>query len=129
MTRGFVTWLKHYLASHLFYEGFDTDPVFLLTSLGYKRGTLDMLSKDAHAVDVPFRDLRFVTISSTTLWVIWKVGYSHILSGQPCSLTDTLWEIWLVLLHTLHSQWDISGGSSRAAEERRRGFLSLWAQI
>ena len=103
VTWGSVTWLQHHLASHLFYEGFATDPVFLLTSLGYKRGTLDMLSEDAHAVDAPFRDLRFVTISSITLWVIWKVRCSHILSAQPSSLTDTLREIWLVLLHTLHS--------------------------
>ena len=64
VTWGSVTWFQHYMASHLFYEGFATDPVFLLTSLGYKRGTLDMLSKDAHVVDAPFRDLRFVTISS-----------------------------------------------------------------
>ena len=115
------------MASHLFYEGSDTNPVFLLTSLGYKRGTLDMLSEDAYATDARFRDLRFVTISSITLWVIWKVRCSHILSVQPSILTDTLWEICLVLLHTLHSQWDLSGGSSRAAEERRKGFLSLWA--
>ena len=115
------------MASHLFYEGFATDPVFLLTSLGYKRGTLDMLSEDAHVAYAPFKDLRFVTISSTTLWVIWKVRYSHILSAQPSSLIDTLREIWSVLLHTVHSQLDISGGSSRAAEECRRGFLSLWA--
>ena len=98
-----VTWLQHYLASPLFYEGSDTDPVFLLTSLGYKRVTLDMLSEDAHAADAPFRDLRFVTISSITLWVIWKVHCSHILSAQPSSLTDALWEIWSVLLHTLRS--------------------------
>ena len=111
------------LASHLFYEGFDTDPVFLLTSLGYKRGTLDMLSEDAHTADAPFRDLRFVTISSMTLWVIWKVRCSHILSAQPSSLTDTLREIWSVLLHTLRSQWDTLGGSSRAAEEHHRGFV------
>ena len=116
------------MASHLFYEGFDTDPVFLLTSLGYKRGTLDMLLEDAHAAYVSFRDLRFVTISFITLWVMWKVRCSHILSVQPSSLTDTLWEIWSVLLHTLRSQWDTSRGSSRAAEERCKGFLSLWAR-
>ena len=94
------------MASHLFYEGFARDPVFLLTSLGYKRGTSDMLLEDAHAVGAPFRDLRFVTISSITLWVIWKVRCSHILSAQPSSLTDTLREIWSVLLHTLRSQLD-----------------------
>ena len=52
-----------------------------------------MLSKDAHVADVPFRDLRLVTISSITLWVIWKVHCSHILSAQPSGLIDTLWEI------------------------------------
>ena len=66
VTWGYVTWLEHYLASHLFYEGFDTDPVFLLTPLGYKRETLDMLIEDAHGAYVPFKDLRFVTISSIT---------------------------------------------------------------
>ena len=96
-------WLRH-LASHLFYEGFATDPVFLITSLGYKRGTLDMLSEDAHVADAPSRDLRFVTISSITLWVIWKVRCSHILSVQPSSLTETLRAIWSVLLHTLRCQ-------------------------
>ena len=45
------------MASHFFYKGFATDPVILLTSLGYKRETLDMLLEDAHAIDVPFRDL------------------------------------------------------------------------
>ena len=104
VTWGFVTWLQHYLASHLFYEGFDTDRVFLLNSLGYKRGTLYMISEDAHVADAPFRDLRFVTISSITLWVIWKVCCSHILSAQPSSLIDSLREIWSFLLHTLHSQ-------------------------
>ena len=94
VTRGSVTWLQYYLASHLFYEGFDTDLVFLLTSLGYKRGTLDMLSVDAHVAYAPFRDLRFVTISSITLWVLWKVCCSHIPSAQRSSLTDTLQEIW-----------------------------------
>ena len=34
VTWGSVTWLQHYLASHSFYEGSNTDPVFLLTSLG-----------------------------------------------------------------------------------------------
>ena len=116
VTWGSVTWPQHNLASHLFYEGFDTDRVFLLTSLGYKRGTLDMISKDAHATYAPFKDLRFVTISSITLWVIWKVCCSHILSVQTSSLTDTLREIWSVLLHTLRSQWDLLGGSSRAVE-------------
>ena len=38
VTWGSVTWLQHNLASHLFYEGFDMDLVFLLTSLGYKEG-------------------------------------------------------------------------------------------
>ena len=79
--------------AHFVWRGFDTDPVFLLTSLGYKRGTLDMLSEDAHVADAPFKDLRFVTISSITLWVIWKVRCSHILSAQPSSVTDTLREI------------------------------------
>ena len=41
-----------------------------------------MLLEDAHAVDAPFRDLRFVTISSITLWVIWKVRCSQILSAH-----------------------------------------------
>ena len=103
VTWGSVTWLQHYLASHLLYEGSDSDPVFLLTSLGYKRGTLDILLVDAHAADAPFRDLRFVTISSITLWVIWKVRCSHILSVQRSSLINTLREIWSVLLHTLRS--------------------------
>lgn len=128
VTWGTVTWLQLSLGSHLVYEGLETDPVFLLTALGYRRGSLDMLSEDIHGVDTQFRDLRFVTVSSITLWVIWKSRCSQVLGMQPSSISDTLREIWSVLLHTLRSQWDASAGSSRAAEERRRRFLRLWAR-
>ena len=73
MTWGSVTWLQPYLGSHLFYEGSDAYLVFLLTPLGYKRGSLDMLLEDIHVAKIHVKDLRFVTISYITLWVIWKV--------------------------------------------------------
>ncbi|MCO5592385.1 hypothetical protein L7F22_046387 [Adiantum nelumboides] len=44
--------------SHLFYEGLPTDPVFLLTALGYRRGTLDMIPPSMHEVDSYSRDIR-----------------------------------------------------------------------
>ena len=43
LTWGSVHWLLPDLGPHLFFEGLATDPVFMLTSTGYRRGDLSMI--------------------------------------------------------------------------------------
>ncbi|MCO5580500.1 hypothetical protein L7F22_034368 [Adiantum nelumboides] len=72
VTWGAVTWLQQLSRLHLLYEGLPSDPVFLLTALGYRRGTLDMIPSSVHDVDSYIREARFAMICSSTLWMIWK---------------------------------------------------------
>ncbi|MCO5596294.1 hypothetical protein L7F22_050355 [Adiantum nelumboides] len=128
VTWGAVTWLQQLSGLHLLYECLSSDPVFLLTALGYRRGTLDMIPASVHDIDSFTRDIRFVIICSISLWMIRKVRCSSVLSAQPSSVLNTLVQICSALIHTLRSQWYSSAGSSRATEERRRSFLRRWVR-
>ena len=128
VTWGAVSWLLQFLGPHLFFEGEDSDPVFLLDSTTSRSGQLWMIPRAAHAVEDQLRETIFPTIASITLWCIWKARCMHVLSATPSTPLDTLRIFWSELIHTLRSQWDASQGDSRAAEERRFAFLRSWGR-
>ena len=127
-TWGTVSWLLQFSGPHLSFEGEAQDPVFMFTSTGFYRGTLDMLP-DSTQEDLDLdREPIFAVIASITLWCIWKARCSHVLSNEPSTTQETLGIIWTELIHTLRSQYDSSTGSSRAAEERRFSFIRTWGR-
>ncbi|MCO5558805.1 hypothetical protein L7F22_012392 [Adiantum nelumboides] len=80
--QGFVTWgQSHGYSSYqgrICFMRVSHDTHFLLTALGHRRGTLDMIPPSVHEVDSYSRDIRFVIICSITLWMIWKSAYGMI---------------------------------------------------
>lgn len=104
------------------------EPVYLLDTGTYYRGTLDMIPTSVRDAADQRREPIFATIAAISLWCIWKARCMHVLSARPSSALDTLRLIWSELLHTLRSQWDASQGDSRAAELRRFHFLRVWGR-
>lgn len=103
-----VSWLMLMPGPHLFYEGEDDDPAFTLTGTGYLRGTLSMLPARARHSDPQGRDIVFSTITSITLWCIWKSRCVEVLGSVSPSIVYTLREIWLEIMHTsgrLFREW------------------------
>ena len=123
-----VSWLMLMPGPHLFYEGEDDDPAFTLTGTGYLRGTLSMLPARARHSDPQGRDIVFSTITSITLWCIWKSRCVEVLGSASPSTVHTLSEIWLEIVHTLRSQWDALADSSENGENRRGAFLKQWSR-
>ena len=126
VTWGSVSWLMHLSGPHLFFQGSESDPVFILTSSGYQRGTLSMIPPIARDGDPQSRDVRFSTIVCVALWNVWKARCLHVLSAAPPSLVDILSGLWIDIVHSLRGQWEASVGSSRAAGERRHAFIRRW---
>ena len=124
---GELSWLMLSSGPHLFTEGEDADPAFMLTATGYRCGSLGMLPPAAREDMSQMRDVVFSTIVSITLWFLWKARCSHILSRSPSSTIDICSGIWQEVISSLRSQWDLSDGSSGAAEERRAAFLRHWS--
>lgn len=125
---GAVSWLSQFASSHLFFEGEDSDPIFMLTGAGYYRGTLDLLPLSLHDFSIHPREPIFSSVASISLWCIWKVRCSHVLSAETSSSSETLCMIWTELIHTLRSQWDSSAGSSRTQERHRLEFIRHWGR-
>lgn len=105
---GAVSWLVQFIGPHLFFEGEALDPVYLLASGTYYRGSLSMLPTSIRDAADQSHEPIFATIASISLWCIWKARCMHVLSAQLSSAADTLRIIWSELLHTLRSQWDSS---------------------
>lgn len=101
VTWGSVSWLLPLLGPHLFFEGEDEDPIFMLTASGYRKGTLSMIPPLARQGDSHYRDVIFLTIESISLWFLWKAPCSHILRSVCPDIVDTLTKIWLEIVYSL----------------------------
>lgn len=90
---------------HIFFEGEDTDPILMLTTMGYSRGCLSMIPPESRQLEHWHRDDVFTVIAAIAMWNIWRARCLHVLGHtQPPSTRDTLVMIWvrsdsLVALH------------------------------
>ena len=62
-------------------------------------------------------------ISSLSLWFTWHVLCTRVFEGRQEPLAETIWAIWLELVHTLWGHYS----QLQPARSRRR-FLFVWRE-
>ncbi|MCO5582357.1 hypothetical protein L7F22_036251 [Adiantum nelumboides] len=114
---GVVSWLMRFRGRHLFFEGADLGPVFMLIAMDYQQGVLSMIPS-LEVQDAPHvRDEVFCTLVSITLSNVWRGGCRHILSAAPSTSSNILSDIWVDTIHTLRSQWNASNRHLECSRE------------
>ena len=66
------------------------------------------------------------TVTTVTLWVLWKCRRSRLYDATNLGPSDVLLEIWEKLLAVVCGQYDNIHGSLENVNKRRKKILHLW---
>ena len=71
-------------------------------------------------------DIIWKTISSIVMWVIWKARCTSIFDNTTQDFYVIIAEFWLLLIHTLHGQYECFTGNVDAIFRKQMHFKRLW---
>ena len=64
------------------------------------------------------------TITTITLWALWKCRCTRLYDAAYIHLSDVLLEIWENLLEVVRGQYDNMHGSPKTVNKRRKSFFT-----